>query len=167
MACVRWHHRTVLRFRPWPSPCCCLLSNTHWNGVSRQALTARRDGNPFPGTDHHRSRCEGSFSQISMPVMAVTLLFVFDGFKDHRENKQTEQRGDDDGINHGASSKGCFRSSPALLSLCASQEIFIRAALGCCPSLIWGKEDGPAIPPLREVGSGGWLQTTWFDHSFR
>ena len=37
------------------------------------------------------------------------------------------------------------------LSLCASQEIFTRAALGCCPSLIWGKEDGPAIPPLREV----------------
>ena len=56
---------------------------------------------------------EGSFSQISMTVMAVTLLFVFDGFKDHRENEQTEQRGDDDGINHGASSKGCFRSSTA------------------------------------------------------
>jgi len=24
----------------------------------------------------------------------VTLPFVFDGFKDHRENEQTEQRGD-------------------------------------------------------------------------
>ena len=55
-----------------------------------------------------------------MPVMAVTLLFLFDGFKDHRENKQTEQRGDDDGINHGASSKGCFRSSSAPLSLYTS-----------------------------------------------
>ena len=44
---------------------------------------------------------------------AVTLPFVFDGFKDHRENEQTEQRGDDEGINHGASSKGCFWSSPA------------------------------------------------------
>ena len=49
-----------------------------------------------------------------MPVMVVTLLVVLDRFQDHRENKQTEQQGDDDGINHGASSKGCFRSSPAL-----------------------------------------------------
>ncbi len=45
--------------------------------------------------------------------MVVALLVVFDGFKDDRENKQTEQRGDDDGINHGASSKGLFRSSSA------------------------------------------------------
>ena len=45
--------------------------------------------------------------------MVVTLPVVFDRFQDHRENKQTEQRGDDDGINHGASSKGCFWSSPA------------------------------------------------------
>jgi len=44
--------------------------------------------------------------------MVVTLPVVLDRFQDHRKNKQAEQRGDDDGINHGASSKGCFRSSP-------------------------------------------------------
>ena len=105
--------------------------------------------------------------RISITVMVVTLPVVLYRFHDHLENKQTEQRGDGDGINHGASSKGFFGLALRPLSLCASQEIFIRAALGCCPSLIWVKEDGPAIPPLREVGSGGWLQTTWFDHSFR
>ena len=45
--------------------------------------------------------------------MLVTLPVVLDRFQGHRENKQIEQRGDDEGINHGASSKGCFRSSPA------------------------------------------------------
>ena len=56
--------------------------------------------------------------------MVVTLLVVLDRFQDHRENKQTEQRGDDDGINHGASSKGCFRSSPApAQSLCQSRDL--------------------------------------------
>ena len=45
--------------------------------------------------------------------MVVTLPVVFDRFHDHREYEQTEQREDDDGINHGASSKGFFRSSPA------------------------------------------------------
>ena len=55
---------------------------------------------------HHLS------GRISIAVMVVALLVVLDGFKDDRENKQTKQRGDDDGINHGASSKGCFRSSP-------------------------------------------------------
>ena len=37
------------------------------------------------------SRGEGSFSQISMPVMVVTLPVVFDGFKDHGKNKQSQQ----------------------------------------------------------------------------
>jgi hypothetical protein len=55
---------------------CCLHSNSHWNGVSRQVLTARRDGN---------------LSQISMPVMVVTLPVVFDGLKDHGKNKQFQQ----------------------------------------------------------------------------
>ena len=45
--------------------------------------------------------------------MVVTLLVVFDRLQDHGQNKQTKQGGDDDGINHGASSKGCFWSSPA------------------------------------------------------
>ena len=40
--------------------------------------------------------------RISITVMVVTLPVVFDRFQDHRQNKQTEQRGDDDGINHGA-----------------------------------------------------------------
>ena len=70
---------------------CCLHSNSQWNGVSRQILTARRDGNPFPGADHHRDSGEGSFSQISMPLMVVTLPVVFDGFKDHGKNKQSQQ----------------------------------------------------------------------------
>ena len=51
--------------------------------------------------------------RIPITVMVVTLPVVLDRFHDHRENKQAEQRGDDDGINHGASSKGFFRSSPA------------------------------------------------------
>ena len=85
---------TEVCFASVHGPClagCCLHSNSHWNGVSRQVLTARRDGNPFPGADHHRNRGEGSFSQISMPVMVVTLPVVFDGFKDHGKNKQSQQ----------------------------------------------------------------------------
>ena len=47
--------------------------------------------------------------------MVMTLLVVFDCLQDHGQNKQAKQGGDDDGINHGASSTGCFRSSPALV----------------------------------------------------
>ena len=99
--------------------------------------------------------------------MVVTLPVVLDRFQDHRENKQAEQRGDDDGINHGASSKGCFLSNhPPPQRVCQSRDLH-KDCFGVLPTPHLGKEDGPAIPPLREVGSGGWLQTTWFDHSFR
>jgi len=59
--------------------------------TSTDLLAEPRDGNPCPGADHHRNRGEGSFSQISMPVMVVTLPVVFDGFKDHGKNKQSQQ----------------------------------------------------------------------------
>ena len=89
--------------------------------------------------------------------MVVTLLVVFDRFQDHRENKQTEQRGDDEGINHGASSKGCFRSSPVPAQpVCQSRDL----RKGCFGVLFiphLGEEDAPAIPQMREVVSGGWL----------
>ena len=55
----------------------------------------------------------GPVGRISIAVMVVTLLVVFDRLQDHGQNKQTKQGGDDDGINHGASSTGFFRSSPA------------------------------------------------------
>ena len=66
----------------------------------------------------------GPVGRISIAVMVVTLLVVFDRLQDHGQNKQTKQGGDDDGINHGASSKGCFRSSPAPAQpVCQSRDL--------------------------------------------
>ena len=57
----------------------------------------------------------GPVGWISIAVMVVTRLVVFDRLQDHGQNKKTKQEGDDDGINYGASSTGCFwcKSSPA------------------------------------------------------
>ena len=63
--------------------CLCLHSNSHWNCVSRQVLTDFRDGTFLSGADYHGNRDKGIIGQISMPVMVVTLLAVFDGLKDH------------------------------------------------------------------------------------
>ena len=89
--------------------------------------------------------------------MVVTLPVVLNRFHDHRENKQTEQRGDDDGINHGASSKGCFRFSPAPAQPVSQSRDLHKDRFGVASVPIRGKDDGPAIPQLREVVSGGWL----------
>ena len=64
--------------------CFCLHSNSHWNCVSRQVLTDFRDGTFLSGADYHGNRDQGTIGQISMPVMVVTLLAVFDGLKDYR-----------------------------------------------------------------------------------
>ena len=89
--------------------------------------------------------------------MVVTLPVVLDRFHDHRESEQTEQRGDDDGINHGASSKGFFRSSPeSAQPVCQSRD-FHKGCFGVLSIPHLGGEDAAAIPQMREVVSGGWL----------
>ena len=61
--------------------------------------------------------------------MVVTLLVVFDCFQDHGQNKQAKQGGDDDGINHGASSTGYFRSSPAVTpAMCQWSNRYMESA---------------------------------------
>ena len=91
---------------------------------------------------------------------AVTLPFVFDGFKDHRENEQTEQRGDDDGINHGASSKGFFRSSPAPAQpVCQSRDIH-KDCFGVLPIPHLGVRGWSSNPSVE----GGWIRWVAPDH---
>ena len=91
---------------------------------------------------------------------AVTLPFVFDGFKDHRENKQAEQRGDDDGINHGASSKGFFRSSPAPAQpVCQSRDLH-KGCFGVLPIPDLGERGWSSNPSVE----GGWIRWVAPDH---
>ena len=98
--------------------------------------------------------------RISITVMVVTLPVVFDRFQDHRENKQTEQRGDDDGINHGASSKGFFRSSPAPAQpVCQSMDLH-KSCFGVLPIPHLGERGWSSNPSVE----GGWIRWVATDH---
>ena len=58
--------------------------------------------------------------------MVVTLPVILDGFQDHGKKKDAEQGWNDDGINHGASLKGCFRfSSLPTLFVCQWRDCYM------------------------------------------
>ena len=69
----------------------CLHRNSHLHCLSRQVLTDVRDGTCCPGADHPGNPGQGAVDQISIAVMVVTLLVIFDGLKDHRQNKESQQ----------------------------------------------------------------------------